>query len=84
MRTLLKCFATLRITTTCMTVVFTHICSPYVPGCTALCATHALMLLLSSWPQVYIDGEFYGGCDIMISDFQSGALKETVEKVMME
>lgn len=34
--------------------------------------------------QVYIDGEFYGGCDIMIADYQSGALKETLERVMME
>merc|ERR1711976_113687 len=41
----------------------------------------------SAWPtfpQVYIDGEFYGGCDIMIEEFQNGNLKETLERVMME
>jgi len=39
----------------------------------------------SSWPtfpQVYIDGEFYGGCDIMIESYQSGELQETIEKTM--
>lgn len=49
-----------------------------------------------TFPQVYIDGEFFGGCDIMIGKslsspyltliscfldaFQSGSLKETLEK----
>lgn len=36
----------------------------------------------SAWPtfpQVYIDGEFYGGCDIMIASYQSGELQEALE-----
>lgn len=40
----------------------------------------------SSWPtfpQCYIDGEFYGGCDIMIEGYQSGELQETIEKAMV-
>lgn len=32
-----------------------------------------------TFPQVYVDGEFYGGCDIMIEGFQSGELAETLE-----
>eukprot|EP00854_Cymbomonas_tetramitiformis_P010788 gene10788-12762_t len=39
----------------------------------------------SSWPtfpQMYIDGEFYGGCDIMIETYQSGELQEEIEKTM--
>ena len=38
----------------------------------------------SSWPtvpQVYIDGEFLGGCDIMIQLHQSGELIAELEKV---
>lgn len=37
-----------------------------------------------TFPQVYIDGEFYGGCDIMIDSFQSGELQETLERVLNE
>lgn len=36
----------------------------------------------SSWPtipQVYINGEFLGGSDIMVELYQSGQLQETVE-----
>ncbi|CAN7095025.1 unnamed protein product [Brassica rapa subsp. narinosa] len=39
----------------------------------------------SSWPtfpQLYIDGEFFGGCDITLEAFQSGELQEVVEKAM--
>ncbi|CAF2047578.1 monothiol glutaredoxin-S14, chloroplastic [Brassica napus] len=39
----------------------------------------------SSWPtfpQLYIDGEFFGGCDITLEAFQSGELQEAVEKAM--
>ena len=32
-----------------------------------------------TFPQVYVDGEFYGGCDIMIESFQSGELAESLE-----
>jgi len=41
----------------------------------------------SSWPtfpQVYIDGEFYGGCDIMIESYQNGELQEEIEKCMSQ
>jgi monothiol glutaredoxin len=36
------------------------------------------------FPQVYIDGEFYGGCDIVIEAFQNGELQETLERVLNE
>ncbi|KAH9618805.1 hypothetical protein KSS87_018766 [Heliosperma pusillum] len=39
----------------------------------------------SSWPtfpQLYIDGEFFGGCDITVEAFKSGELQETLEKAM--
>ena len=39
----------------------------------------------SAWPtfpQVYIDGEFFGGCDITVAAFQDGSLKEVVEKAL--
>lgn len=35
-----------------------------------------------TFPQVYIDGQFYGGCDIMIESYQSGDLQEVIEKSM--
>jgi monothiol glutaredoxin len=31
-------------------------------------------------PQLYINGEFVGGCDIMIEMYQSGELKKVLEK----
>ena len=31
----------------------------------------------------YIDGEFYGGCDICIDTYKDGTLKETVDVAMM-
>ncbi|CAO1623005.1 unnamed protein product [Parajaminaea phylloscopi] len=37
----------------------------------------------SSWPtipQVYVEGEFVGGCDIMLSMHQSGELEQLLEK----
>ncbi|GLI65532.1 hypothetical protein VaNZ11_009088, partial [Volvox africanus] len=40
------------------------------------------MKVYSQWPtfpQVYINGEFFGGCDIMIGTYQSGELKEILE-----
>lgn len=39
----------------------------------------------SSWPtfpQLYIDGEFFGGCDITVEAYKSGELQEQVEKAM--
>ncbi|NEO84523.1 MAG: Grx4 family monothiol glutaredoxin [Spirulina sp. SIO3F2] len=36
----------------------------------------------SSWPtipQVYINGKFIGGCDIMIAEYESGELQQKVE-----
>jgi len=40
------------------------------------------MKAYSQWPtfpQVYIDGEFVGGCDIMIETYQNGELREMLE-----
>ena len=37
----------------------------------------------SSWPtipQLYVNGEFHGGCDIVTEMFQSGELEETLRK----
>eukprot|EP00308_Calcidiscus_leptoporus_P025896 CAMPEP_0119375450 /NCGR_PEP_ID=MMETSP1334-20130426/36008_1 /TAXON_ID=127549 /ORGANISM="Calcidiscus leptoporus, Strain RCC1130" /LENGTH=141 /DNA_ID=CAMNT_0007393771 /DNA_START=9 /DNA_END=434 /DNA_ORIENTATION=- len=37
----------------------------------------------SKWPtipQCYVDGEFIGGCDVMIEMYQNGELQEMVEK----
>ena len=37
----------------------------------------------SNWPtipQCYVDGEFIGGCDILIEMYQSGELQEVIEK----
>ena len=39
----------------------------------------------SSWPtfpQIYIDGEFVGGCDIVIEQYQNGELQEAIEVAM--
>ncbi|GAB4847398.1 Monothiol glutaredoxin-S7, chloroplastic [Ancistrocladus abbreviatus] len=39
----------------------------------------------SSWPtfpQLYIDGEFFGGCDITVEAYQKGELQELLEKAM--
>ena len=39
----------------------------------------------SNWPtipQCYIDGEFIGGCDLMIELYQSGELQEMVERAL--
>uniref|UniRef100_A0A7S0HSA2 Glutaredoxin domain-containing protein n=1 Tax=Hanusia phi TaxID=3032 RepID=A0A7S0HSA2_9CRYP len=41
----------------------------------------------SNWPtipQLYVDGEFLGGCDIAIDMYQSGELVEMIERVMAE
>jgi len=40
----------------------------------------------SAWPtfpQLYIDGEFFGGCDITHESYLSGELKELLEKAML-
>ena len=37
----------------------------------------------SDWPtipQLYVDGEFVGGCDIMVEMFKSGELKEMLDE----
>lgn len=39
----------------------------------------------SSWPtfpQLYIDGEFFGGCDITIEAYKSGELQELLERAI--
>ena len=41
----------------------------------------------SNWPtipQCYIDGEFIGGCDLLIEMYQSGELQEMIEKAAAE
>mmetsp|Transcript_2640 Transcript_2640/g.6663 ORF Transcript_2640/g.6663 Transcript_2640/m.6663 type:complete len:182 (-) Transcript_2640:114-659(-) len=35
-----------------------------------------------TFPQVYIEGEFYGGCDILLEAYQSGTLEEELERVL--
>lgn len=40
--------------------------------------------IFSQWPtipQLYVDGEFIGGSDIMIEMYENGELKELIEKV---
>ncbi|KAG0621393.1 hypothetical protein M758_3G016600 [Ceratodon purpureus] len=40
----------------------------------------------SAWPtfpQLYIDGEFFGGCDITLESYSSGELKEVLERAML-
>ena len=37
----------------------------------------------SNWPtfpQLYIGGEFFGGCDITVDAFKDGSLKEELER----
>lgn len=36
-----------------------------------------------TFPQLYIDGEFFGGCDITVESFQKGELKEVLEKTLL-
>ncbi|CBI21231.3 unnamed protein product, partial [Vitis vinifera] len=39
----------------------------------------------SNWPtfpQLYIEGEFFGGCDITVDAYNSGQLQEQLEKAM--
>ncbi|XP_020554728.1 monothiol glutaredoxin-S7, chloroplastic isoform X2 [Sesamum indicum] len=39
----------------------------------------------SSWPtfpQLYIDGDFFGGCDITVEAYKSGELQEVLEKAI--
>mmetsp|Transcript_18945 Transcript_18945/g.47240 ORF Transcript_18945/g.47240 Transcript_18945/m.47240 type:complete len:175 (+) Transcript_18945:84-608(+) len=44
------------------------------------------MKIYSNWPtfpQVYVGGEFYGGCDIIIDGYKDGTLKEAVDVALM-
>jgi monothiol glutaredoxin len=39
----------------------------------------------SAWPtfpQLYVGGQFYGGCDITVAAFQDGSLKEALEAAL--
>ncbi|XP_042456678.1 monothiol glutaredoxin-S14, chloroplastic-like [Zingiber officinale] len=39
----------------------------------------------SNWPtfpQLYIDGEFFGGCDIVVEAYKAGQLQEVLEKAL--
>lgn len=41
-------------------------------------------MMISDWktyPQLFIDGEFVGGCDVVTELFESGELKKMLEKV---
>lgn len=41
----------------------------------------------SNWPtipQVYVEGEFIGGCDIVVEMYQNGELQELVERAAAE
>ena len=43
--------------------------------------------IYSSWPtypQLYIGGEFFGGCDITMEAYKDGSLKEEIERAMLE
>lgn len=43
------------------------------------------MKVYSNWPtfpQIYVNGEFIGGCDIVTEMYQSGALQPIVEKAL--
>ncbi|XP_038708290.1 monothiol glutaredoxin-S14, chloroplastic isoform X2 [Tripterygium wilfordii] len=47
--------------------------------------SHKGMKEYSNWPtfpQLYIDGEFFGGCDIAMEAYKSGNLQELLEKAM--
>ncbi|KAL4517709.1 hypothetical protein Ndes2526B_g02110 [Nannochloris sp. 'desiccata'] len=35
-----------------------------------------------TFPQIYIGGEFYGGCDILIASYQNGELAESLEAAL--
>ncbi|XP_068667112.1 uncharacterized protein [Aristolochia californica] len=40
----------------------------------------------SNWPtfpQLYIDGEFFGGCDITVEAYKNGELQELLEKALL-
>lgn len=37
-----------------------------------------------TFPQVYISGSFFGGCDIMIEAYQNGELVEVLETALSE
>lgn len=42
------------------------------------------VVMISDWktyPQLFIDGEFVGGCDVVTELFESGELKKMLEKV---
>ncbi|KAL9994231.1 putative glutaredoxin, Thioredoxin-like superfamily [Helianthus debilis subsp. tardiflorus] len=36
-----------------------------------------------TFPQLYIDGEFFGGCDITVDAYKSGELQEILEKASL-
>jgi hypothetical protein len=45
----------------------------------------ASVLYLSHFrPQLYVNGEFIGGCDIVTSMYESGELKELLQEVTKE
>ncbi|KAL0331798.1 UNVERIFIED_CONTAM: Monothiol glutaredoxin-S7, chloroplastic [Sesamum calycinum] len=48
-------------------------------------SSHKGLKEYSSWPtfpQLYIDGDFFGGCDIAVEAYKSGELQEVLEKAI--
>ena len=45
------------------------------------------MKAFSMWPtfpQLYVEGEFFGGCDIICEMYKCGELQELVERINLE
>jgi len=43
--------------------------------------------VFSQWPtfpQVYVEGEFFGGCDIVMEAYESGELEEMLARLALE
>lgn len=62
-----------------------------MPGVRHRGARHIQCIMLNSFPlpswaqsQVYVDGEFIGGCDIVVEMYQKGELQELAARVAAE
>ena len=58
--------------------------APSLPSCGVAQFEGLCPLNVDTSLQLYIDGEFIGGTDIMIEMYENGEMKEMVEKVMAE
>jgi len=54
------------------------------PLVTVACASRRRFSKWPTIPQCYIEGEFIGGCDIMIEMYQNGELQEMAERAAAE